>query len=170
MDSSRHTSQFFAKLKAAKELRFTFLSDDRGIRQLPRWVKSPKQITDGHLAGLAEACGAMLATLDEHIPPRPAMSVSRASQVRIRSRRWYYHTTMPREKVTLTLDSDYLQELRRRLRADPLQSASWLGQRTEVVYESDHRWFLCPLRVFCDVGSRHGAGALHAHRTSIRGG
>jgi hypothetical protein len=57
-----------SKLKAAKELRFTFLSDDQGIRRLPQWVKWPKQITDGHLAGLAEAHGAVLATLDEHIP------------------------------------------------------------------------------------------------------
>jgi predicted nucleic acid-binding protein len=57
-----------SELKAAKGLRFTFLSDDRGLDRLPAWVTGPKQITDGHLAGLAEASGAILATLDEHIP------------------------------------------------------------------------------------------------------
>jgi len=32
------------------------------------WVKTPKQITDGHLAQLAKANGAILATLDGRIP------------------------------------------------------------------------------------------------------
>jgi len=31
------------------------------------WVKGPKQITDGHLAGLARVNGAVLATLDAGI-------------------------------------------------------------------------------------------------------
>jgi hypothetical protein len=38
------------------------------LAQLPRWVKGPKQITDGHLLGLAKAHGAEMATLDERIP------------------------------------------------------------------------------------------------------
>lgn len=51
-----------------KRAGFVFLSDDRGISNLPGWVKTPRQITDGHLSGLATANGAVLATLDESIP------------------------------------------------------------------------------------------------------
>lgn len=57
-----------SRLKTAKELHFTFLADDQGIADLPGWVKWPKQITDGHLLGLARKHGATLATLDEQIP------------------------------------------------------------------------------------------------------
>lgn len=57
-----------AQLKATKGLRFLFLADDQGVEDLPPWVKGPKQITDGHLAGLARAHGAEMATLDERIP------------------------------------------------------------------------------------------------------
>jgi predicted nucleic acid-binding protein len=56
------------RLKKAKVLPFTFLSDDHDISHLPAWVKTPKQTTDGHLAQLASANGAGLATLDEKIP------------------------------------------------------------------------------------------------------
>jgi uncharacterized protein len=55
-------------LKSAKQLRFQFLLDDHDASHLPDWVKWPKQITDGHLAALAKANGAVLATLDERIP------------------------------------------------------------------------------------------------------
>ena len=51
-----------------KALDFGFLADDRGVSRLPRWVKTARQTTDGHLAELARAHGAMLATLDEKIP------------------------------------------------------------------------------------------------------
>lgn len=63
-----HGIELLSRLKSSKEYRFGFLSDELGIAQLPRWVKGPKQITDGHLAGLAKAHGAVLATLDEGIP------------------------------------------------------------------------------------------------------
>lgn len=56
------------QLKSNKEFHFVFLSDGLGLAQLPRWVKGPKQITDGHLLGLARAHGAEMATLDERIP------------------------------------------------------------------------------------------------------
>ncbi|MGD0800222.1 MAG: hypothetical protein ABR906_02790 [Terracidiphilus sp.] len=46
----------------------TFLSDGNDISQFPAWVKSPKQVTDGHLVQLAGANGALLATLDQGIP------------------------------------------------------------------------------------------------------
>jgi predicted nucleic acid-binding protein len=55
-------------MKAADVFRFTFLTDDHDISYLPKWVKFPKQITDGHLAELARANGGMLATLDSRIP------------------------------------------------------------------------------------------------------
>lgn len=56
------------RLKTANTLKFTFLPDAQDISELPDWVKTPKQITDGHLAQLAKANGAILATLDGKIP------------------------------------------------------------------------------------------------------
>jgi predicted nucleic acid-binding protein len=46
----------------------TFLPDANDITALPGWVKSPGQVTDGHLAQLAKSNGALLATLDKGIP------------------------------------------------------------------------------------------------------
>jgi uncharacterized protein len=57
-----------ARLKAARKRIFRFIADDHGVEQLPRWVKKGRQTTDGHLAELARANGAVLATLDEGIP------------------------------------------------------------------------------------------------------
>ncbi len=57
-----------SRLKATEAVKFTFVADNHGVSDLPPWVKSAKQITDGHLAGLAKSHGAMLATLDERIP------------------------------------------------------------------------------------------------------
>jgi predicted nucleic acid-binding protein len=45
-----------------------FLSDENDISNIPGWVKSPAQITDGHLVQLAITKDAVLATLDEGIP------------------------------------------------------------------------------------------------------
>jgi uncharacterized protein len=56
------------RLKEADVLRFTFIPDDHDVSHLPAWVRTPKQITDGHLVKLANANGAMLATLDGRIP------------------------------------------------------------------------------------------------------
>ena len=56
------------QIKARHAETFTFISDDHDISHLPGWVKQPKQITDGHLAQLAKANGAVLATLDRGIP------------------------------------------------------------------------------------------------------
>jgi uncharacterized protein len=55
-------------LKKARVSKFTFLSDDHDISQLPAWVKTGRQTTDGHLAQLARSKGAILATLDRGIP------------------------------------------------------------------------------------------------------
>jgi uncharacterized protein len=56
-----------SQLKMTKGLRFSFLADNQGLEDLPPWVMGPKQITDGHLLGLAKAHGAKMATLDERI-------------------------------------------------------------------------------------------------------
>src|ERR1035437_8086242 len=55
-------------LKRFKGLNFAFIADDHDVSHLPAWVKTSKQTTDGHLAQLAKANGAILATLDEDIP------------------------------------------------------------------------------------------------------
>ncbi|HEX8815925.1 MAG TPA: PIN domain-containing protein [Terriglobales bacterium] len=56
------------RMKEARAPRFVFIADQHDLSQLPAWVKTPRQITDGHLAKLASANGAVLATLDEKIP------------------------------------------------------------------------------------------------------
>ena len=38
--------------------------DACGASDLPVWVKGARQVTDGHLVGLANSIGATLATLD----------------------------------------------------------------------------------------------------------
>jgi hypothetical protein len=65
------------RLKSAKVLKFTFLSDDHDISRLPTWVKTAKQTTDGHLSQLAGAKGAILATLDKRIPRALLISVGK---------------------------------------------------------------------------------------------
>ena len=63
-----HARTLLLRLKSAKVLTFTFISDDHDISHIPAWVKTAKQTTDGHLALLAKAHGATLATLDGGIP------------------------------------------------------------------------------------------------------
>jgi predicted nucleic acid-binding protein len=57
-----------SELKKRNAASFTFIADGHSVSELPQWVRMPKQITDGHLAELAKANGAILATLDERIP------------------------------------------------------------------------------------------------------
>lgn len=57
-----------ARLKRQSRIPFRFLADDHGADRLPGWVTTARQTTDGHLAELAAAHSAMLATLDEGIP------------------------------------------------------------------------------------------------------
>jgi predicted nucleic acid-binding protein len=54
------------RLKAAASL--ILIADDHDASHLPAWVKTPKQLTDGHLAELSGANGGVLATLDARIP------------------------------------------------------------------------------------------------------
>ena len=56
------------RLKEGRTARLTFVPDEHDVSHLPGWVRTPKQITDGHLSKLASAKGAVLATLDESIP------------------------------------------------------------------------------------------------------
>jgi uncharacterized protein len=56
------------RLKETDTVRFTFINDTQDVSQLPSWVKTARQVTDGHLADLAKAGGALLATLDRKIP------------------------------------------------------------------------------------------------------
>lgn len=60
--------EFLLKVKNSDGMRWIFIPDDRDVSHLPRWVRTPKQTTDGHLAELASANGAVLATLDRRIP------------------------------------------------------------------------------------------------------
>jgi predicted nucleic acid-binding protein len=55
------------RLKAGRDLKLGFIGDDHDVSHLPAWVKTARQTTDGHLAELARANGAVLATLDERI-------------------------------------------------------------------------------------------------------
>lgn len=45
-----------------------FFTDGSGVDALPKWVKTARQTTDGHLVALAEAHGAKLATFDRGMP------------------------------------------------------------------------------------------------------
>ncbi|MGO8790589.1 MAG: PIN domain-containing protein [Terriglobia bacterium] len=56
------------RLKKADVVKFTFIVDHHDVTHLPGWVKTAKQVTDGHLLELAKANGAALATLDRGIP------------------------------------------------------------------------------------------------------
>jgi predicted nucleic acid-binding protein len=56
------------RIKQAAGPNFSFIADDHDVSQLPRWVKTPKQTTDGHLVRLASSNGAVLTTLDTRIP------------------------------------------------------------------------------------------------------
>ncbi|MSU25549.1 MAG: PIN domain-containing protein [Opitutus sp.] len=56
-----------AQLRAARP-GHVFLADTVGADALPPWVKTAQQTSDGHLAALAAAHGAKLATLDTGIP------------------------------------------------------------------------------------------------------
>jgi predicted nucleic acid-binding protein len=56
------------RLKGSTTYDFQFLADNNDISNLPDWVKTARQTTDGHLSALARSNGAILATLDENIP------------------------------------------------------------------------------------------------------
>jgi predicted nucleic acid-binding protein len=71
--------ELLLKVKNSDGIRWIFIADDRDISHLPRWVRISKQTTDGHLAELAKANEAVLATLDRRIPGGFAIPQSRRS-------------------------------------------------------------------------------------------
>jgi predicted nucleic acid-binding protein len=60
--------ELLLQLKNSNAVDWTFIHDDQDISRLPKWVKSPKQTTDGHLVELARAHKVRFATLDRGIP------------------------------------------------------------------------------------------------------
>jgi len=71
--------ELLLKVKDSDRMRWTFIPDDHGISHLPKWVRTPKQTTDGHLTELARANQAVLATLDRRIPRAFVIPQSRHS-------------------------------------------------------------------------------------------
>lgn len=56
------------KLKASSPVKAELWADDLGADRLPRHVKKPAALTDGHLVELARVHQAQLVTLDAGIP------------------------------------------------------------------------------------------------------
>lgn len=63
-----HSKRLLLRLKKQRVITFEFVTDEHDISHLPAWVSTGRQTTDGHLAELARAHGATLATLDRRIP------------------------------------------------------------------------------------------------------
>jgi predicted nucleic acid-binding protein len=61
-------SKLLLRLKNSSVVNFRFIADNQDISQIPVWVKTPSQLTDGHLLQLAKSNNAALATLDRKIP------------------------------------------------------------------------------------------------------
>jgi toxin-antitoxin system PIN domain toxin len=57
-----------ASLKASSPVGIELWPDAIGVDKLPRYVKKPADLTDGHLLELARANGAQFVTLDGDIP------------------------------------------------------------------------------------------------------
>jgi predicted nucleic acid-binding protein len=55
-------------LKSWSALPLEFIPDPNDLASLPNWVKTPLQVTDGHLVQLAKRNNAVLASLDKAIP------------------------------------------------------------------------------------------------------
>ena len=71
--------ELLLELKNAKGIQCAFIPDHHDICHLPKWVRSPKQTTDGHLVELAKANEAVLTTLDRRIPGAFVIPQSRRS-------------------------------------------------------------------------------------------
>jgi predicted nucleic acid-binding protein len=57
-----------AAFKQSSSPTFELCTDAIGVAVMPKHVKSPAQLTDGHLLELANSVGARLVTLDRGIP------------------------------------------------------------------------------------------------------
>ena len=60
--------QALARPRASSPVKMELWLDGRGVDKLPRYVKRPADLTDGHLVELGRVHGAQLATLDGRIP------------------------------------------------------------------------------------------------------
>ena len=67
MDVMR-AKELLLDLKTRTALPLEFIPDANDLASLPKWVKTPLQVNDGHLVQLAKSNGAVLATLDRGIP------------------------------------------------------------------------------------------------------
>jgi predicted nucleic acid-binding protein len=66
--TTQQARSLLLKLKKNQVIPLEFVADANDISNLPAWVKTPKQATDGHLLQLAVAHGGVLAALDRAIP------------------------------------------------------------------------------------------------------
>jgi predicted nucleic acid-binding protein len=57
-----------SSMKSARRLRHEFVPDAISGSSLPAWAKTPRHLTDAHLAQIAASAQAQLATLDRGIP------------------------------------------------------------------------------------------------------
>ena len=64
----KDAADLLVRLREHKRPPFVFIPDDVRIEMLPRWTRPGRQTTDGHLAALAKAHGAILTTFDRSIP------------------------------------------------------------------------------------------------------
>jgi len=71
--------ELLLKVKNTDGVRWIFIPDDHDISRLSRWVRTPKQTTDGYLAELARANEAVLTTLDRRIPHALVIPLGRHS-------------------------------------------------------------------------------------------
>ncbi|MDZ4789090.1 MAG: hypothetical protein SH807_09125 [Blastochloris sp.] len=55
-------------MKGSSSVEFKLLADDRGVKEMPAFVKSAQKLTDGHLLELAMWHSVKLVTLDKGIP------------------------------------------------------------------------------------------------------
>ena len=60
--------ELLLKVKDSNRMQWMFIPDDRDISHPSKWVQTPKQTTDGHLAEPAGANEAVLATRDRRTP------------------------------------------------------------------------------------------------------
>jgi AbrB family looped-hinge helix DNA binding protein len=58
------------RLRKSKTIRFGFIADDHDVSRLPSWETTAKRTIDGHLAELARAHEAVLATMEKEFPER----------------------------------------------------------------------------------------------------
>ena len=66
--SVAQAKEVLRRLKRQQRVRVRMLADAVGAEDLPGWVKTVRQTTDGHLLVLAKHHSTTLATLDDKIP------------------------------------------------------------------------------------------------------